>query len=83
VDGLAAPEEPILLCGDFNVPLSRSRTLRDLCGAEWGFSRPGAGIDQVLVRGLAASPSTRWPEERRRLGGRILSDHAPVEVRVG
>jgi endonuclease/exonuclease/phosphatase family metal-dependent hydrolase len=83
VDALAVPDEPVLLAGDFNVPLSRSRTLRDLSGREWGFSRPGTGIDHVLVRGLASSAPARWPEARRRLGGRLLSDHAPVEVRVG
>lgn len=83
VDALAAPEEPVLLCGDFNVPFSRSRTLRDLAGAEWGFSRAGRGIDHVLVRGLRSGAPVRWPEERRRLGGPLLSDHAPVEVRVG
>jgi endonuclease/exonuclease/phosphatase family metal-dependent hydrolase len=83
VDGLAARDEPVLLCGDFNVPFRRSRTLRDLAGPEWGFSKPGRGIDHVLVRGLDAGAPARWPDERRRLGGRLLSDHAPVEVRVG
>jgi endonuclease/exonuclease/phosphatase (EEP) superfamily protein YafD len=83
VTGLAAPEEPVVLCGDFNVPFSRSRTLRDLAGHEWGFSKPGRGIDHVLVRGLDASAPLRWPDERRRLDGRLLSDHAPVEVRLG
>jgi endonuclease/exonuclease/phosphatase family metal-dependent hydrolase len=82
VTTLAAPDEPVLLCGDFNVPLSRSRSLLDLSGPEWGFSRPGKGIDHVLVRGLPAGPPAPWPEERRRVGGRLLSDHAPVEVRV-
>ena len=83
VDGLAVPDEPVLLCGDFNVPFRRSRTLRDLSGPEWGFSRPGRGIDHVLVRGSASSRPVRWPDERRRRDGRLLSDHAPVEVRLG
>lgn len=83
VDGLAAPEEAVVLCGDFNVTAARSRTLADLCSAEWGFAGPGPGIDHVLVRGLSASAASRWPEERRRVDGRLLSDHAPVEVRVG
>jgi endonuclease/exonuclease/phosphatase family metal-dependent hydrolase len=83
VDGLAAPGEPVALCGDFNVAAARSRTIGDLCGAEWGFGGPGPGIDHVLVRGAAASKAVRWPEERRRLGSRLLSDHAPVEVTIG
>ncbi|HZC74335.1 MAG TPA: endonuclease/exonuclease/phosphatase family protein [Gaiellaceae bacterium] len=49
-----------------------------------GFSPPLAGsIDQILVRGLALrdGPSA-WPLERRVVGGRVLSDHAPVEAIV-
>jgi endonuclease/exonuclease/phosphatase family metal-dependent hydrolase len=46
------------------------------------FSPPLAGsIDQILVRGLALREGPRaWPVERRTLSGRVLSDHAPVEV---
>ena len=77
VEALAAPDEPILFCGDLNVRSARSRTLADLRG----FTAPLPGIDQVLVRGLAAETSV-WPEERRRVGGRLLSDHAPVEAAV-
>jgi endonuclease/exonuclease/phosphatase family metal-dependent hydrolase len=83
VDGLAAPAEPILLCGDFNVGAARSRTLADLCGPEWGFAGPGPGIDHVLVRGLKASAPFRWADDRRTLDGSLLSDHAPIEVVVG
>ena len=82
-DALAAPQEPVVLCGDFNVDGQQSRTLRDLAAPEWGFSAAGKGIDHVLVRGAEAGPAERWPPERRRLQGRLLSDHAPVEVRVG
>ena len=83
VDGLAGPDEPIALCGDFNVTAARSRTLEDLCGPEWGFAGAGPGIDHVLVRGATATEPQRWPDERRRVGGRLLSDHAPVEMRLG
>jgi endonuclease/exonuclease/phosphatase family metal-dependent hydrolase len=49
-----------------------------------GFSPPLAeSIDQILVRGLPSTPQVRWPDERRRLEGRLLSDHAPVELSVG
>jgi endonuclease/exonuclease/phosphatase family metal-dependent hydrolase len=67
---------PCVLAGDFNV---RAEHLAELPG----WSELGAGIDHVLVRGLAASPLVTWPEERRRQNGRVLSDHAPVEVMVG
>jgi endonuclease/exonuclease/phosphatase family metal-dependent hydrolase len=83
VDALAAPDEPIVMGGDFNVTAARSWTLAELAGPEWGFSRAGDGIDQILVRGAPASARERWPAERRRVAGRLVSDHAPVEVRVG
>jgi endonuclease/exonuclease/phosphatase family metal-dependent hydrolase len=81
-DGFARPDEPVLLAGDFNVTRQSSRVLPRLLEPEWGFS--GAtprGIDHVLSRGLELGPAVRWPEERRRIGGRLLSDHAPVERR--
>jgi len=81
LDGLAGPSEPVFLCGDTNVPAARSRTMQDL--RTWGYSAPGPGIDHVLVRGLSAADPATWPEERRRVDGRLVSDHAPVEVTAG
>jgi endonuclease/exonuclease/phosphatase family metal-dependent hydrolase len=83
LDGLAQPEEPLVMAGDFNVTFARSRTLLDLTKPEWGFSQPGTGIDHILVRGLELDGPYRWPLERRRQGEFLLSDHAPVEARVG
>jgi len=80
---VAQPEDVQVLAGDFNVTAARSRTLRDLTGPEWGFSAPGPGIDHILVRGAAAGPVHRWPDGQRAHGGRLLSDHAPVEVEIG
>jgi endonuclease/exonuclease/phosphatase family metal-dependent hydrolase len=69
-----AEAERCILCGDFNVRRH----------AVPGFTEPIDGIDQILVRGLAlARPPVPWPEERRRVGGRLLSDHAPVEAVIG
>jgi endonuclease/exonuclease/phosphatase family metal-dependent hydrolase len=83
VDGVARPDEPVLLCGDFNLSVRNSRMLAELASAEWGFSgQTLTGIDHVLVRGLDASPPVRWPVERRASNGRLLSDHAPVEREV-
>lgn len=81
VDALAQPDESVVLCGDANVRPGQSGTYDEL--GESGFSEPAPGIDQILVRGLPSTPPLVWPEERRRLGGRLLSDHAPVELRVG
>ena len=69
----ARPGEAVLLAGDFN----RREVHLD------GYAAPGPGIDHVLVRGAAAQPLVVWPEERRRQNGVVLSDHAPVELRVG
>jgi endonuclease/exonuclease/phosphatase family metal-dependent hydrolase len=79
-DGLARPSEVCILAGDFNVWPHRSRTLADL--PEWGFSDPGPELDQILVRGARVSEPRIWPTEQRRVEGRLLSDHAPVEVEI-
>jgi endonuclease/exonuclease/phosphatase family metal-dependent hydrolase len=71
----AAGDEALILCGDFNLTPPYE--------AVDGYSTPATGIDQVLVRGLPAATPLVWPPERRRLGGRLLSDHAPVDVLVG
>lgn len=80
VDGLARPDEPVILAGDFNVSLHSSQTLADLTAEEWGFEgATPSGIDHVLVRGLSAGPPVRWERARRVRHGRVFSDHAPVE----
>jgi endonuclease/exonuclease/phosphatase family metal-dependent hydrolase len=71
---LAAPGEPVVLAGDFNTPPALGK---------YGFDEPASGIDHVLVRGLEAGEQRSWPDERRRLDGVLLSDHAPVEREVG
>jgi endonuclease/exonuclease/phosphatase family metal-dependent hydrolase len=82
LDALVESGEPVILAGDANIVPGRGDTYGEL--EEWGFSRPLAGsIDQILVRAAPATPPEPWPEERRRVGGRLLSDHAPVELRVG
>ncbi len=66
--------ERVVLAGDANI---RGAWLH-------GFSLPLAdSIDQILVRGLPSTAPVRWPDERRKLHGRLLSDHAPVELTVG
>jgi endonuclease/exonuclease/phosphatase family metal-dependent hydrolase len=78
----AAPEDVVVLAGDFNVRAGRSRTLHDLTSTEWGFSGPGPGIDHILVRGAESSAVRRWPDDQRKHGDRLLSDHAPVELEL-
>jgi endonuclease/exonuclease/phosphatase family metal-dependent hydrolase len=70
-----AGDGPAILAGDVN--------LRPPYELE-GFSEPlEASIDQILVRGLPSAPPVAWPDERRRVDGKLLSDHAPVEATVG
>jgi len=71
----------VVLAGDFNLTAA-APAVRELTSASWGFSAAGPGIDHVLVRGAEAGEVRRWPGERRRHDGRLLSDHAPVEVEV-
>jgi endonuclease/exonuclease/phosphatase family metal-dependent hydrolase len=77
----AKPEDVVVLAGDFNVT-GDSPALRELCSPEWGFSDPGPGIDHILVRGAPVTPIRRWPDARREHDGRLLSDHAPVELDI-
>jgi endonuclease/exonuclease/phosphatase family metal-dependent hydrolase len=82
-DAIAAPDDVCVLAGDFNVRRSRSATLAELARDAWGFTGGGPAIDHVLVRGAEAGVARRWPDERRRRDGALLSDHAPVEVEIG
>jgi len=76
---LAGSGEIDVIGGDFNVrPGSKAL---DAMHAE-GFSGAGEGVDHVLVHGAPTSAPERWPDERRRIEGRLVSDHAPLEVRV-
>ena len=69
---LARPGEAVCLAGDFNLVSPQVE----------GYSEPTPGIDHVLVRGAAVSAPLVWPPERRERSGRLLSDHAPVEVTI-
>jgi len=68
-------EQRVVIAGDVN--------LRPPYGLS-GWSEPLAGsIDQILVRGLPSTQPVAWPAERRRVEGRLVSDHAPVELSIG
>jgi endonuclease/exonuclease/phosphatase family metal-dependent hydrolase len=74
VSDFIGDEERVVLAGDFNLVPPYDLP---------GFSDPiPDSIDQVVVRGLVAETPFMWPEERRRFGDRLLSDHAPVELTV-
>jgi endonuclease/exonuclease/phosphatase family metal-dependent hydrolase len=77
----AQPDDVVVLAGDFNVEGS-SEVFAELASTEWGFSKAGAGIDHVLVRGADVSEIRLWPGDRGHRDGRLLSDHVPIEVTV-
>ena len=82
VDFVAGADEHAIVAGDTNLRPGNGRIYARL--KSLGFSEPLPGsIDQIVVRGLASTPPTAWPAERRRVDGRLLSDHAPVELTVG
>ena len=76
VESLAEDGDAIVLAGDFNL-------LPDQLPELPGFSRPGPQIDHILVRGAKAGPLEVWPQAERTTASGILSDHAPVQLRVG
>src|SRR5581483_7967521 len=66
-----ADATPLVVAGDFNMTPELD-----------GFSGLIPGwIDQVLARGAAARTRV-WSDDERRSGGRLLSDHAPVEAEI-
>jgi hypothetical protein len=81
-DAVAAPDDVCVLAGDFNVRRTRSATFAELARGEWGFAGGGPWIDHVIVRGAPAGEARRWPDDRRRRDGVLLSDHAPVELTI-
>jgi endonuclease/exonuclease/phosphatase family metal-dependent hydrolase len=82
VDGLAESGEPVILAGDANIAPGHGTAYGELRAK--GYSEPlEASIDQIVVRGAPASAPVAWPPERRRVGGKLVSDHAPVELRAG
>jgi endonuclease/exonuclease/phosphatase family metal-dependent hydrolase len=68
VESMAAAGEARVLAGDFN--------LRDP-------DLPGPNIDHIVVAGIEHGPLEVWLDERRLHNGAVLSDHAPVEMRIG
>ena len=68
VESMAASRRGRVLAGDFN--------LRDP-------DLPGPNIDHIVVAGIEHGPLEAWPDERRLHNGAVLSDHAPVEMRIG
>jgi endonuclease/exonuclease/phosphatase family metal-dependent hydrolase len=79
VEGLG---ERVILAGDANLRPDAGGAYERLHAL--GFSQPLAdSIDQVVVRGLPATPPVAWPQTKRRLDGLVLSDHTPVELSVG
>ncbi len=81
VDGLTNAADFVVLGGDLNQTVRNSSLLEEL--AAEGYSPPGPGIDHILVKGAELEgPLSRWPDARRVLEGKLLSDHAPVEVTI-
>lgn len=84
VDRQSEVEEVVIFAGDFNITPAQSQTIASLLEAppEARWSAAGPKIDHVLVRGAKASAVRAWPDEDRRYDGKLLSDHAPVEVDI-
>src|SRR4051794_2048275 len=83
VDRAAELRDTVILAGDFNTTLEASDTLRELTTRRDDcYSAPGPWIDHVLVRGAEPSAIRVWADEERMLDGKLLSDHAPVELEL-
>jgi hypothetical protein len=81
VDGLRKGDDLVILGGDLNQSVRNSSLLGALAGE--GYCPPGPGIDHILVKGAELErPLSRWSDARRVLEGKLLSDHAPVELTI-
>jgi endonuclease/exonuclease/phosphatase family metal-dependent hydrolase len=82
VDHAAELEEVVILAGDFNLTREQSRTIQELESEppESRWRDVGPHIDHILFRGAVAESERVWPDSERGYDGKILSDHAPVEV---
>jgi endonuclease/exonuclease/phosphatase family metal-dependent hydrolase len=74
--------ETAIVAGDFNLRSEDSQTIKSLLEAppEDRWSSVGAEIDHVLVRDGTITASRVWSDDDRTYDGKLLSDHAPVEV---
>jgi endonuclease/exonuclease/phosphatase family metal-dependent hydrolase len=72
VEGVARSREPIVIAGDFNLRRPKLP----------GYTEGSDGIDHILVRGAKTSDPFVWPFEKRTHHGLVLSDHAPVDLRL-
>jgi endonuclease/exonuclease/phosphatase family metal-dependent hydrolase len=77
-------EESLIVAGDFNIPAAQSSAVRELLEAppEARWTVSGAGIDLALLRRAVATSVRVWPDEERTFEGKLLSDHAPVEIEI-
>jgi endonuclease/exonuclease/phosphatase family metal-dependent hydrolase len=77
-------DEIVIVAGDFNITRAQSQTIAGLVSApvESRWSEAGPQIDHVLVRAAETSAVRVWPDDERRYDGKLLSDHAPVEVEL-
>jgi endonuclease/exonuclease/phosphatase family metal-dependent hydrolase len=77
-------EESLIVGGDFNITAEASPTIQELLTAprESRWNQAGPGIDQFLLRRAIATGVRVWPDEERTYEGKLLSDHAPVEIEV-
>ncbi len=73
-----ADASPAVLCGDANLRPLPGNAYDEL--ARLGYSEPLDGIDQILVRGIEIAEGPRQGEHV--LDGIVLSDHAPLELRL-
>ena len=78
----AEPSRPTEIVNDY-PPALEGAVMKALAKSpEERWSDAGPQIDHVLVRGAATSAVRVWPDEARMHDGKLLSDHAPVEVDI-
>ncbi|MEI8104910.1 MAG: endonuclease/exonuclease/phosphatase family protein [Actinomycetes bacterium] len=84
IDRQSEIDEVVVAAGDFNITRADSKTIVTLLALpkDDRWSDTGPQIDHVLVRGAATGSVRVWTDEERVFDGKLLSDHAPVDVDV-
>lgn len=84
VDRRSEVEEVVVVAGDFNIARTESETIKELetSPPEFRWDDRGAHVDNVLVRGTSPTSARVWSNEERTRGGRLLSDHYPIEIEL-
>jgi hypothetical protein len=82
VDRASDLEEIVVVAGHFNTTFAQSETLQWLMARETDRYTATEPLSDVLVREGRAADARAWSDDERSYDGKLLSEHAPVELQL-